>query len=202
MYELFDIYKIFRRLQGNCKGVGYRLPKDWDSHYRNKMSAENKRALETLTAFFNTKWQNIDPEKYLKTGFDLYGNKFSYRRFTDRKVLMQYIQNDKMEKRRIGSIQEEVRQSVDYVSRVVNDNDVGSKMVRYCSMKVGQMGKPVDDYISGKITKSFIVLLMWYGFYTPTREELEKMPYVTAHYNEIIRDFSSSTVRELCDKLL
>jgi hypothetical protein len=202
MYAIFDIYKTYRMCQGNFKKVGYRLPKDWDGHYKNKMLSENKRILETITAYFNTKWNSIDPEKYFNIGFSLFGNKFSYRKFLDKKVLLQYIQNDKNEKRRIGEISEDIKRSADFINKLLNSEDRGSKIVRYCSMKDGYMSLPVIHYIEGKISKAFMILIMWHGLLKPSEDELNKMPYVTAHYNEIISNFNQDTLKLLCKVIL
>ena len=202
MYDVFDIYKIFRKAQSEFSNRGYRLPKDWESHYANKMVSENKRALETITGYFNTKWQSINPEQYFSTGFTLFGNRFSYRRFLDKKIILQYIQNDKNEKRKTGLLQEDIKTSASYVNRLMTNDGRGSKLIRYCNMNVGCIGKPVDDYIAGRITKTFMVLLIWHGIYKPTEEELNRMPYVTAHYHDIIAGFDQNTLRLLCAEVL
>jgi hypothetical protein len=201
MYTAFDIYKIFRKCQGDAKGSGYRLPKDWDAHYKNKMTSENRLCLDTVTGFFNTKWQNIDPETYFTLGFEIFGMRFTYRKFLDRKTMLHYIQKDKMEKREIGLVQEDIKSSVDFVKRYVNGQAVGSKIIQYCSMKDGMMGLPVKHYLENKITKTFMVFLMWYGFYTPNEEELNKMPYVTAHYRDVAANFNKEIVL-LCQEIM
>ncbi len=161
------------------------------------MSKENKRYLDTITAYFNTKWSIIDPETYFKIGFDLFGLRFSYRRFLDKKVMIQYIQYDKLEKRKMGVLEDEIKQSVKFINRFMGDADQGSKLIRYCSMKNGQLSLPVSHYLGGKITKAFMCLLIWYGFFHPTEEELEKMPYVTAHYRDISTSLTKDHVHQL-----
>lgn len=202
VYDVFDIYKIFRKAQSDFSNRGYRLPKDWDTHYKTKMVEENKRALETITMYFNTKWQSVDPAKYFSTGFTLFGNRFSYRKFLDRKVILQYILLDKNEKRKTGAIHEDIKASVAYVNKLMTNGDKGSKLIRYCNLTVGQMGKPVDDYISSRISKAFMVLLIWQGLYTPNEEELNRMPYVTAHYRDIVAGFDQHTLKSLCSEVL
>jgi len=197
MHTNYDIYKIFRKCQGDTKGSGYRLPKDWESHYKNKMTSENKLVLDTITSFFNTKWNNIDPETYFNLGFELFGMRFTYRKFLDRKTMLHYIQNDKMMKREIGLIHDDIKKSVDFVKNFIGDQQVGSKLVQYCSMKDGMLGLPVKNYLDNKISKSFIVLLMWHGYYYATEDELERMPYVAAQYRDVAATFNKDTLNLL-----
>lgn len=201
MYSNYDIYKVFRKCQGAARNSGYRLPKDWVAHYNNKMTRENKLALDTITSFFNTKWANIDPETYFSLGFELFGLRFTYRKFLDRKTMLHYIQNDKMAKREVGLTQEDIKKSVDFIKRFVNGEAVGSKIVQYCSMKDGMLGMPVKHYLENRITKAFMVFLIWYGYYQATEDELNKMPYVTAHYREVAATFNKDTVT-LCKEIL
>jgi len=196
IYTNQDIYNIFRRCQGKTRNSGYRLPKNWEEHYNNKMSKENKEQLDKLTLFLNTKWNNIDPERYLSLGFELYGMRFTYRKFLDRKVLLHYIQQDKLTKREVGMVQEEIKSSVSFVKQYINGSSRGSKLLRYCNEKDGMFGVPVKHYLNNKITKSFMIILIWYGYYTPTQEELNLMPYVNAHYREVANKFDDS-IREL-----
>ena len=201
MYTNKEVYEIFRRCQGNASGRGYRLPKDWDSHYANKMSAENRQHLDTITAYFNTKWARINPETYFNIGFELFNMRFSYSKFLNKKILLHYINIDKLEKRAIKLTQDDIKSSVDFVNRFVNGDAVGSKLIRYCSMQDGILGLPVKHYIGNKITKAFMVFLMWYGYYTPSVDELNMMPYVREHYREVASNFTKET-QKLCETIL
>jgi hypothetical protein len=131
MYTNYDIYKIYRKRQGETKGSGYRLPKDWESHYKNKMTSENKLQLDTLTGWFNTKWNNIDPETYFSIGFELFKLRFTYHHFLNKKVLLHYIQKDKMMKRETGLLHDDIKKSVDFVKNFIGDHQVGSKILQY-----------------------------------------------------------------------
>ena len=162
------------------------------------MAKENRLMLDTITAYFNTIWNNIDPERYFNIGFELFGKRFSYRRFMDRKILLQYIQYDKMVKREIRLIEDDIKSSVSFVKSFVSGKETGSKLIRYCSMKNGYLGIPVQHYLENKLTKSFMIFLMWYGFYKPSEDELSKMPYIEAHYRTVATNFNKETIK-LCD---
>jgi hypothetical protein len=204
-YSNFDIYKIFRKCQGSARNSGYRLPKDWDSHYANKMTKENKLSLDTITAWFNTKWARVDPETYFTIGFELFNLRFSYPKFLNKKVLLHYIQKDKMVKREMSLVEEDIKSSVNFIKQYINGPNVypsvGSKLIQYCTMKEGMLGLPVKHYNQNKISKAFMVFLMWYGYYTPTGDELNLMPYVRAHYRDVANNFNKETLR-LCDDIL
>jgi hypothetical protein len=201
MFLPFDIYLIYRRCQGRFRNSGYRLPKDWDTHFETKMIKENKNMLQILTGYFNTKWKDIDPEKYFTIGFELYGNRFSYRKFIDRKIILHYIQRDKLEKREIGEITDDIKESVKFVDKFVTESSKISKLLRYCSMKDGYLALPVIHYLDNKISKAFIVLLIKYGLFFPSDDEKAKIPYVLAHYNNIVTKFDSN-ILSLCRSIL
>jgi hypothetical protein len=61
-------------------------------------------------------------------------------------------------------------------------------------MKDEMGGLPVKNYLDNKISKSFMVLLMWHGYYYATEDELERMPYVTAQYRDIAATFNKDTL--------
>jgi len=201
MYSNFDIYKVFRKCQGSARNSGYRLPKNWELHYDTKMTKENKLALDTITSYFNTKWSIINPEVYFSIGFELFKMGFTYRKFLNKKVMLHYVQRDKMEKRELGLTRDDITKSVDFINKYINDNEVGSKLLRYCSLKDGAMGMPVVHYLNNKITKAFMIFLIWYGFYTPTEDELNKIPYITAHYREVALSFDKNTIK-LCNEIM
>jgi len=165
------------------------------------MTKENKLALDTITAYFNTTWSRVDPETYFKVGFELFNTRFSYPKFLNKKVLLHYIQKDKIKKREESLIQDDIQQSVSFIKQYVNGQGVGSKLIRYCSMKDGMLGLPVKHYTENKISKAFMILLMWYGYYTPTQDELNLMPYVKAHYREVSSKFNKD-ILELCREIL
>ena len=75
MYDTRDIYIAFRKAQSLAKNRGYRIPKDWDNHFNNKMKPTDRDNLQKITDYFNTKWQNINPQKYFEAGFDIYKTK-------------------------------------------------------------------------------------------------------------------------------
>jgi hypothetical protein len=165
------------------------------------MTKENKLQLDTLVDYFNTKWQNVDPETYMSIGFELFKLRFTYRQFLNKKILLHYIQKDKIIKREIGLTQEQIKESVDFIKRYVIGDSIGSKLLRYCSMKDGMMSLPVKHYLENKISKAFIAFIMWYGYYTPTEDELNKMPYVSAHYRDIANNFNKDTIK-LCGDIM
>ena len=58
------IYRCFRKAQGDSKNRGFRMPKDFEKHFNEKMIEVNKKPLMKITGWFLTKWRNIDPYTY------------------------------------------------------------------------------------------------------------------------------------------
>jgi len=187
MYKIQEIYNMFRKCQGRFKNCGYKLPKNWEHHYKNKMSTENKLNLEQITTFFNTKWSNIDPEKYFDIGFDLFGKTFSYKRFFDVKILRHYIVKDKAKKLEEEEIEKNIINDLKYVSRLFDKKDSSnfSKILLYCNQIEDDLPLPVKHYIENKISKVFIIALLKMKILKCDSLELSKMPYVRASYHSI-----------------
>ena len=80
MIEIQDTYLSFRGAQSRYLGRGFRIPKNWDSVW-SKMTKENVKQLELITIAFNTRWQNIDMDRYFDYGIELHGKAFSYSKF-------------------------------------------------------------------------------------------------------------------------
>ncbi|MFW6129967.1 MAG: hypothetical protein ACOC56_02210 [Atribacterota bacterium] len=188
MYSNYDIYCIFRKCQGRCLGRPYRLPKDWNSHFENKLKGKNKECLETITKYFNTKWSNIDPEMYFSCGFELFKNKFSYSKFFDSRILKLYITKDKLHKRNKNNFIEDIERSIKFVSDYLNEKDTGifTKLQYYGKLKIGNISAPVVHYLKNKIGEGFLVYLMEFRYLSLEDHEINKIPYVLDNYKKIL----------------
>ena len=99
--QIQETYYLFRKAQADFNNRGFRMPKDFEAHFKKKLSLVNQKKLVKATNWFNTKWSNIDPYIYFTCGFELYKKRFSYIKFFEEKILLLYIQRDKNEKRQI-----------------------------------------------------------------------------------------------------
>lgn len=187
-YENIDIYYHFRRAQSESKGRGFRMPKDFDAHLEKKFTAKNREALILVTKFFNVKWKNVEPYRYFQCGFELFKT-FSYLKFFDIRVLRLYIEKDKNIKREMMSNKTDIVNSVKFIKKYMDDNQLF--MFRdYLDSKNGRQRIVVDHYIKNNVDKFTLVWLVKTGKLVLTDDDRAYMPYIVQQY------------REICDELI
>ena len=93
----FDVYKSFRKAQANANNRGYKIPRDFDD-FLEKMNSNNREWLQRTTIYFNTSYRNIDIDKYMECGFEIWKS-FTYKNFLHEKIMVLYISKDKARKR-------------------------------------------------------------------------------------------------------
>lgn len=186
MYSTWDIYSTFLKVQANHYNRGYRLPKDWDKHWNEKLSKSKKESLQTITDFFNTKWADISPELYFEAGFSTF-KRFEYKYFIDRRVIKTYIRKDKEKKRNIEVTKKSLVDSTKYVLSKISSAEFSDPLRYYCSIQYNKMMRqPIKDYIDNNISGGFIIFLMSEKILMPTDEEMGLMPYITENYREVL----------------
>lgn len=184
MLSEYDVYVMFRRAQGAYFDRPYRLPKDWNVYYA-KMDKKNKQALDLITKFFNTKWQNIDPELYFAVGFEIHGKGFTFLKVFDIIILKQYIHKDKAEKISQISIFEDFEKSVEHVNNTIEGGKT-SKLSRYALQVNGKQALAISDYLKNKIGKFFLIYLITKGFVKTSFDGMLQLPYVMTNYSDSI----------------
>lgn len=172
MYSVKDIYVLFRKQQSLFFERGFKIPKDWVAFY-NKMETSKRNALEKITNNFNTKWQNINPEEYFKTGFKLFGKTFSYHKFFDRKIIKQYIQVDRNKKRNSNINKRKVADSVKFLKKETKQKGLSIK--EYC--KENNNSNIVLNYIKNNIDIYTLVLLDRKGIVNINMDLENQLPY-------------------------
>ena len=183
MYTELDIYIAFRKSQSEKNNRGFRIPKDWDNHFNNKMTEYNRKNLKKITKFFNTKWNQINPELYFNCGFALFKS-FSYNKFFDDKVIKLYIERDKIKKRDSIIKKKDLINSYKFVRKYMIKNNIKS-IYRYCIKKNGYMKIPIKHYMDNNIDKFFLVWLNRLGFLTFEDDDKIYIPYVMENYRKL-----------------
>ena len=182
--DTLQTYRIFRKSQSNLLNRPYRLPRDWDNYLENKMPVKHREMLELITGFFNTKWINIDPEKYFDCGFELFQKKFSYNKFFDSRILKLYIEKDKIIKREWEIASEDINKSIDFIKRFMGKtphrNDL-SLIKQYCILGDGYR-YPIKHFIENKISKYILVWLIMKRYLQLTEEELGLIPIIKENF--------------------
>lgn len=179
--DIRHIYIQFRKAQAEKMGRGYRIPKDFDAHL-NKMKEQNRKKLISITKFFLTKWENIDPYEYFKCGFSLWKN-FSYIKFLDEKVMKHYISRDKMKKRETRLFKKSIIGSTSYVKNWMRENNIYS-LNDYINLSDGEIKVAVRHYVKGKIDNGFFVFLLTKGL-TLNNNEFNYVPYIKKNYRKM-----------------
>jgi hypothetical protein len=179
--DIETIYRRFRRAQSIAKGTGYRLPNNFESHLI-KMTDSNRAALYKITDHFNTKWNNVDPELYFNSGFELYPN-FTYTKFFDPRILKLYIHKDKALKRDKDLTKKSLIKSVSFVKKFMAINHIKSFTV-YCFSSHENKHLPVLHYLSNDVDGYFITWLLYSQLLHLSEDEKALVPYVIKKYRE------------------
>ena len=193
MYTVWDIYKIFRKVQAEVNNRGYRLPKDWSYHWNNKFTKTQRENLQNITNYFNTKWQDIDPHRYFEAGFEVLKN-FSYHSFFNKKVLEMYKRRDKLDKRKLEINKEKIVNNIKYVLKEIENDERRDKLGplrTYCRIRDGEMSKPVKDYINNKIDTPFLTWLIYERYLVLTETEKSLIPLVINNYRDLVAEIRS-----------
>jgi hypothetical protein len=180
-----DIYNIFRKVQSQYFERPYVLPKDWNSHFE-KMPEKQKECLVLSAKYFNTKWDKIDIERFMVTGFELFRNGFSYRKFFDPKILKHYINRDKLYKLEAKNIREDITNSIHYVNNTYNRG-----IIEYSVLRVNNISQAVDDYVNNRVGKYFLTYLLMKKYIVFNDVENMLCPLIADNYREYVNQIEN-----------
>jgi hypothetical protein len=196
--EIEDVYSTYRKIQSIYKNKPYRIPKDIKSHIDNKMSKPNRENIVKLTHFFNTKWKDISIDRYFESGFELFGENFSYNNFFSDKIIKYYIQIDKNKKRNIEISKKEIIESFKYIKLLAKEKNYTEKNIVswYCKLfnSTNYIHGAVEDYLKNKIDKLLITYFIYYKHLKLSEEDRQKIPYIIEKWREHVssmRDIES-----------
>ena len=200
MYDEQDVYVAFRKAQANFHSRPYRLPKDWDSHFKNRMSKKNQDALTLAAKFFSTKWRNIDMGRFFEAGFDLYKKSFSYVRFFDPKVMSLYIERDKIHKRELDLHKTSFVKSAKFVKEKYGKG----RLREYARKRVGEESVPIRDYVRGYIDQFFLAWLIREKYLILEDVDRSNIPYIVEKYRDYLAELDEMKgfVEKVKEKLL
>lgn len=196
MIEMFDVYVKFRQAQSRFLNRPYRLPKDFESFVKKRMSDANRKNLEKITQYFNTKWSNIEPERYFDYGFELFGKGFSYSRFLDSRLVKYYIDKDKNLKRESDNVAEGLKKSIIFVKKWINNNCRNSKIspiTIYCNKSDEKVRLPIRHYLKNDIHRLFLTWLIREGYFQPKDYEINYITYISENFRtniESLKEFN------------
>jgi hypothetical protein len=201
MYNVEDIYGMFRAAQGRYHNRGYRLPKDFEKHFTTRMSASNTDNLILITKYFNTKWSNLDPDLYFDYGCELYKT-FSYNLFFNENILKYYIRKDKNKKREMDVSKQTILKSTKFVKSYIKKYKI-QDIKQYCRLRDNNESIIIQHYVKGYIDKIFLSLMIQLRFVILDDNDRAQIPYINEHYRKCcvvlndMRDFISKLKRKL-----
>lgn len=187
MITRFDVYVAYRKAKANHDNKGFRLPNDWNEYLTKKMKPQNREFLEKLTGYFNTTFSNIDIDKYMECGFQLWKT-FSYHMFLRRNIIDLYKEQDKRRKRQIKIDMERIDTSMDFIKERVGDKKInGYNLLQvYCKIKEGAMRLIVSDYLKNDVDPLIFVYCIYYKYIKLTDIEREYCYNVVNRYRDLL----------------
>lgn len=190
MYNVSDVYTIFRKVQSRYCSRAFRLPKDINARIE-KLPEVQRKNIEHLTNRFITRWHNIDPEKYFESGFELFKDSFTYIKFLHPKIILHYIEKDKNNKRTTYNIQKNIVDSIKFINTWMKDKNIRkdlSLLSQYCMMTDDNMKAPVKHYLLGKIDKHTVVWFIYRKMLFVTVDDDGFLPYIEENYRQYVQD--------------
>ena len=184
MITVQDVYIKYQQARARFTSRPYRIPKKWDAVWA-KMSEPQVYNVEMITKAFNTRWQNVDIDKYFDIGFQLFGKGFTYTKFYDRRILLSYIEKDKQSKRQKTNILESYNKSNEYVIEWLNKRphrDDLSIYKQYCMMNDNGIKAPIKHYLSNHIDKYMLTWLINRKYLSLEEHEKSLVPIITENY--------------------
>jgi len=188
MFDDWSVYVAFRHAQSMSKGKPYRLPKDWETFKKTRMSPKNLEFINKTVDCFNTKWHNVDLNDYMQYGFELWKN-FSYHQFLNSKLIEYYIRKTKIKVRSIRISREIITESMKFIKLFMKDKSLinGYSVIEtYCKLRDGQSRIVVKHFLQGKIDKLTMAYLINKGYLTLNDNERPLMSDFISQYRELI----------------
>jgi hypothetical protein len=192
MITIQHIYISYQKSLNLYLSTKYDIPKNIDSVINN-LPKTNQIRLNTLCGYFNTKWQNIDIDKYFACGFEIYSTKFTIRKILDPKVLKLYIEKDKNIKRNNGITREQLDADLKFIKSWTEQRHYNKRIgleKEYCKMLDDGIRAPIKHYIVNKISKYTLVWLVSQRFLLLAEEDKRLIPLIMDHYWEYTRELS------------
>ena len=183
-----EIYASFRKAQSKAFNRPYKLPKDFDAFFL-KMRKGDRESLVLATKWFNTKWHNIDPDRYFQYGFELLKNRFTYKKFFDPRLVKYYIMRDKSSKRDLKLSKTRLRDSAIFVKRwmKLNKEESGvSTLLRYSHSSDDGTPAPIKHYLMGNVDKYFFVWLLYNKYMVLTEDDKALVPLIVERYRDYV----------------
>ena len=182
-----DVYYAFRAAQARAKDRGFRMPKDWDA-FLAKMTPMNREWLQRGTIAFNTRFSNIDIDRYMSCGFEIWKS-FTYKNLLHEKVIQLYIHKDKTKKRQLEVSQREIETTFNTIEDFLRDKPVRpgyTQLQNFCKFREGEVRICINMYVQGKVDVMTLAYCVNRGYIKLTDDERALSPYLVQKYRDIL----------------
>jgi hypothetical protein len=182
-----DVYFAFRKAQANANDRGFRMPKDWDA-FLAKMNANNLNWLKQATMYFNTKYCNLDLDRYMECGFEVWKS-FSYKHFLHDKVIQLYIEKDKIKKRQMEVSQREIETTFNNIADYMRDKPMRpgyTELQSFCKFRQGELRILINMYVQGSVDLMTLTYCVNRGYIQMTDDERALSPYLVQRYRDLV----------------
>lgn len=188
MYEVKDVYTAYRKINAEVKGYGgFRVPKDFDTYFATKLNKPSQEGLLRATNYFNTKWQNVDIDEYMRCGFDLFKT-FSYYNITNPSVIDLYIQRDKIQKRAAKIDKDTFKTSLKFINNYMKSKKSSNNILKdYGKLRDGEKSIPIYHYLKQNIDELTLTLIIGKQYLLLEDEDRNMIPYIIKRYRKNIQ---------------
>lgn len=155
------------------------------------ITEQDKAYLKAISNNFNTVWHNINLNDFIRCGFSIFKENFTFEKFFERKVIDLYIRKDKQNKwySRM-SIKESFEKSMNFVRKYMKENHITS-LYEYCGSVIGGRKIVIDHHVKdNKVCKYFIVYMYQLGFLKMNDADWLLLPHVRENYVDISNKLS------------
>lgn len=179
MITPYDVYIVFKNVESEIKKKGYRL-NTWENLSKNKLNKSSRDNLQLAADYFNTVWQDIDIEDYMRTGFSLFKT-FNFKSLLNPKIIKRYIHNDKTKKRKISIDDKMFVKSFKFVKNKIDKTTISDILKEYGRDKE----QAIQDYLYNKIDGGFLFYLICLGYINIEHADIDRLCYIKWNFNEL-----------------
>ena len=148
-----------------------------EEKYRNRLSSKTLDIIDLLSNYFNTIYSNVNPVMYMLCGFNIYKN-FGYPNFLNKKILDEFICEDKRQKRKSDVTENDIRRSFDHINMPLSN---------YCKLMDGTQKMIITDYLLNNIHGSIIVYCMFIKLISFNTIEKDYIYYINNNFSEHLK---------------
>ena len=188
-----DYDVAFRKAQSIFNGRGFRLPKDWEEFKSTRMTEHNVNKLREAAMYFNTTFSNVDIDKYMICGFELWKG-FTYNKLLDKRVIDSYIHKEKASKRRLEITHREIEISFNNISDYLSDKPKRpgyGQLQNYCKIREGEVRIIINMYVQGKIDVMTLAYCVNRRYINLTDDERALSPYLVQRYRDVMEQLQT-----------